>query len=166
MTETDPFNAMWHRADRPQMFSPDLIRSDYNAMLTEIQRLREERGADADKPRASYLSPSDFHRLDWACRPIAAAFDAPVYLVGSVLRTAGYRDVDLRLILPDDDERFTSPIRLVINIALSDLIAKTAGLARPIDFQIQSTTEANAEDGARNPLGITSDAARRAGRLP
>jgi hypothetical protein len=116
--------------------------------------------------RASYLSPPDFHRLDWACRPIAAAFGAPVYLVGSVLRTDAYRDIDLRLILPDDDERFTGPLRLVMNIAVSDLIAKTAGLSRPIDFQIQSMTEADAEDGARNPLGIPSDAARRAGRLP
>jgi hypothetical protein len=173
MTETDPFNAMWHRADRPHMFAPDVISSDYNAMLTEIRRLRDEneelsaeREASVEKAHASYLSPPDFHRLDWACRPITAAFDAPVYLVGSVLRTPEYRDIDLRLILPDDDERFTGPLRLVINIAVSDLIAKTAGLARPIDFQIQTMTEADAEDGARNPLGVTSGAARRAGRLP
>ncbi|MFE6866033.1 hypothetical protein ACFVFS_05715 [Kitasatospora sp. NPDC057692] len=107
--------------------------------------------------RASYLSPPDFHRLDWACRPVTAAFGRPVYLVGSVLRTASYRDIDLRLILADDDVMiFTEPMRLLINIALSDLIAKTAGLPTPIDFQIQSMAEADAEAGTRNPLGISN----------
>jgi hypothetical protein len=118
--------------------------------------------------RASYLSPPDFHRLDWACRTITTAFGAPVYLVGSALTRADYRDIDLRLILNDDQAaQYPPPLRLVLNIALSDLIAKTAGLARPIDFQIQSMTEANVpEHGARNPLGHVGDAARRAGRLP
>lgn len=118
--------------------------------------------------RASYLSPPDFHRLDWACRTITAAFDgAPVYLVGSALTRPDYRDIDLRLILPDDQAaQYPPPLRLVLNIALSDLIAKCSGLPRPIDFQIQSQTEANAEPGGRNPLGHVSAPARRAGRLP
>jgi hypothetical protein len=117
--------------------------------------------------RASFLSPPDFHRLDWACRTITAAFGTPVYLVGSALTRADYRDIDLRLILDDEQAaQYPPPLRLVLNIALSDLIAKTAGVARPIDFQIQSMTEANAEDGARNPLGMVGDAARRGGRLP
>lgn len=118
-----------------------------------------------DRPaaRACYLSPPDFHRLDWACRPVTAAFGSPVYLVGSALRTAAYRDVDLRLILPDDEAAsFTGPVRLLLNIALSDLIAKAAGVPAPVDFQIQSMTEANVpEHGARNPLGITIPAAGR-----
>lgn len=106
--------------------------------------------------RASYLSPPDFHRLDWAVRPIATAFDRPVYLVGSVLRTADYRDVDLRLILNDDQAAiYPAPVRLLLNIALSDLIARAAGLGRPVDFQIQSQAEADAEPGDRNPLGLT-----------
>lgn len=46
-------------------------------------------------------------------------------------------------------------IRLLLNIALSDLIAKMANAPAPIDFQIQSMTEANVpEHGMRNPLGI------------
>jgi hypothetical protein len=107
--------------------------------------------------RTCYLSPPDFHRLDWACRPITAAFGCPVYLVGSALRTAAYRDVDLRLILPDDEAApFSGRIGLLLSIALSDLIAKAAGVPAPVDFQIQSMTEANAEQGARNPLGIPS----------
>lgn len=36
--------------------------------------------------RASHLSPPDFHRLNWACRPIHDAYNDPPYLVGSVLR--------------------------------------------------------------------------------
>lgn len=105
--------------------------------------------------RAYYLSPPDFHRLDWACRPIAAAYGTPVYLVGSVTRTAAYRDIDLRLILPDEDvATMPDQVRLLTNIALSDLIARAANAPAPVDFQIQSMTEANVpEHGARNPIG-------------
>lgn len=46
-------------------------------------------------------------------------------------------------------------VRLLLDIALSDLIARAAGLPWPIDFQIQSMTEANVpEHGMRNPLGV------------
>lgn len=120
--------------------------------------------------RASYLSPPDFQRLNWSCRPIADAFGEPVYLVGSVLTKPNFRDIDLRLILDDqtfnhmfrhevrleyDGQLAVGPVRFLLNIAISDLIAKTAGLSWPIDFQIQSIGEANApENLLRNPLGI------------
>lgn len=120
--------------------------------------------------RASFLSPPDFHRLDWACQPIRKAFGTPPYLVGSVLTRPDFRDVDLRLILADEvveklfgldgawgTEENPTPhgLRLLLDIALSDLIAKAAGLPWPIDFQIQSMTEANVpEHGARNPMGV------------
>lgn len=108
--------------------------------------------------RAYYLSPPDFHRLDWACTPIRRAFNTPPYLVGSVLQRADYRDIDIRLILDDEVvERMFSEhpqTRLLINIALSDLITKTAGQTRPIDFQIQSQSEADEFGGERNPLGM------------
>jgi hypothetical protein len=122
---------------------------------------------------ASYLSPPDFHRLNWACVPIRRAFKEPPYLVGSVLTRPDFRDIDIRLILNDDVvERILagpfgvhgSPepgaVRLLLNIALSDLIAKAANAPAPIDFQIQSMTEANVpEHGMRNPLGIDRGAA-------
>lgn len=108
--------------------------------------------------RASYLSPPDFLRLDWACAPIRSAFGTPPYLVGSVLTRPDYRDIDIRLILDDEQAQRMFPtdgVRLLFNVALSDLIAKAAGVHAPIDFQIQSMTEANVpEHGARNPLGI------------
>jgi transcriptional regulator with XRE-family HTH domain len=116
-------------------------------------------GSAAPRRRATYLSPPDFRRLDWACRPIADAFDKPPYLVGSVLTRPDFRDVDLRLILPD--ERVAAldggdpKVRLLLNIALSDFVARAANLPAPVDFQIQSVTEANVpEHGGRNPLGI------------
>jgi len=116
---------------------------------------------------ASYLSPPDMHRLNWACRPVRYAFDATPYLVGSVLLRPDFRDIDVRLILADDvvDRMFghgarrdpnepPEAVRLLLNVALSDLIARAANLPWPIDFQIQSMTEANVpEHGPRNPLG-------------
>lgn len=107
--------------------------------------------------RATYLSPPDLYRLDWACRPIRLAFDTPPYLVGSALERVDYRDIDLRLIL--DDDRFaelvggSGDLRLLLNIALSGLITSTAGQRAPIDFQIQSMSEANAIPGKRVPMG-------------
>lgn len=123
---------------------------------------------------ASYLSPPDMHRLDWACRPVYDAFGSPPYLVGSVLTRPDFRDIDLRLILPDADvdrlcsigtnmadRTLGSAVRLLLNIAISDLIAKAANLSWPIDFQIQSMTEANVpEHGQRNPMGIRWDHTR------
>ncbi|MFD5245041.1 hypothetical protein ACFWIW_10880 [Amycolatopsis sp. NPDC058340] len=115
----------------------------------------------ADRKRANYLSPPDLYRLDWACRPIVDAFDRPVYLVGSVYARADYRDVDLRLIL--DDTVYARMVLsdawlLLTNIAYSDLIAKAANLPVPVDFQIQSMTEANVpEHGHREPIGIRWD---------
>lgn len=107
--------------------------------------------------RATYLSPPDLYRLDWACRPIRLAFNTPPYLVGSALDCVDFRDIDLRLIL--DDDRFSDlvggsgDLRLLLNIALSGLIASAAGQRAPIDFQIQSMSEANAIPGKRVPMG-------------
>jgi hypothetical protein len=117
---------------------------------------------------ASYLSPPDFHRLNWACQPIRAAFGSPPYLVGSVLTRPDYRDIDLRMILDDQvyDSMFgevdallvnrkPSASLLLLNIAVSDLISKAANPPVPIDFQFQSMTEANVpEHGMRNPMGM------------
>lgn len=106
---------------------------------------------------ASYLSPPDFHRLNWACVPVYEAFGNPPYLVGSALTRPDYRDVDLRLILDDDRciELFRdSPrLQLFLGCAISDWLARMTGL--PVDFQIQSMTEANVpEHGPRNPMGM------------
>lgn len=41
-------NAMWHRADRPHLFAPELIRRDYETLLTEVTRLRAEHDDQPD----------------------------------------------------------------------------------------------------------------------
>jgi hypothetical protein len=123
---------------------------------------------------ASYLSPPDFHRLNWACRPIREAFGGPPYLVGSVLTRPDYRDIDLRLILDDDvfeamfgehDGLITTrkaTALLLLNIAVSDLIQRAANPPAPIDFQFQSMTQANVPDhGMRNPMGMPWMSAQR-----
>lgn len=120
-----------------------------------------------DKPQvrvASYLSPHQLRRLDLACAPVRAAWpDHGPYLVGSVLKRADYRDVDVRVILVDEqwdamfpdatvdpsdggghaDARWT-----VLCAALSEWISAVSGL--PVDFQIQRMTEANAAYSSKN----------------
>lgn len=72
------------------------------------------------------------------------------YHVGSSLTTKDWRDVDVRLILPDDEftERFgihqgaaVNPKLAAITLAFSALGKAMTGL--PIDFQIQPQTWAN-----------------------
>lgn len=84
-----------------------------------------------------------------------------VYLVGSVLERADFRDVDVRIMLPDAHyDRLEADIDLAsLHLALSLWGQKVTGL--PIDCQVQRTTDANDEfDGVRNPLGSVSSAAR------
>lgn len=87
-------------------------------------------------------------------------------MVGSALTRPDFRDLDLRLILDDSvvtamfgsfhGEGGMQPARLLLNIALSDLIARSANAPAPIDFQIQSMSEANVpeHDGIRCPMGV------------
>jgi hypothetical protein len=82
------------------------------------------------------------------------------YHVGSSLSSKGWRDVDVRLILDDDEfaERFgpdrsaeTNPKLGAITLAFSVLGQQMTGL--PIDFQIQPQTWANEKyPGPRSAL--------------
>lgn len=95
------------------------------------------------------------------------AFGHHAYHVGSSLHGKTWRDVDVRLILPDDEfdalfpgYRFGNQTDAkwgLLCAALSTLGAQQTGL--PIDFQIQSMTEANTRFGdfavtPRNPLHL------------
>jgi len=113
------------------------------------------------KHRATYLSPTEMFNLDHACRSISQAYGYCLYHVGSSLRVADYRDVDIRCILSDEDflKMFPQPkpvsdqTRLhLLNTALSEWLRARTGL--PIDFQFQPATEANRYNGARNAIGI------------
>lgn len=92
---------------------------------------------------------------------IADAFGDCPYHVGSSATSKNWRDVDVRLIL--DDDRFAALFPgfaaahhidawwLLFCAAMSELGRARTGL--PIDFQVQSMTEANEKySGIRNPL--------------
>jgi hypothetical protein len=86
---------------------------------------------------------------------VTAAFGHTPYQVGSSLtEKAVYRDVDVRLILPDDeyDAKWDLPtVRWMHEMAWTALGEKLTRL--PIDFQIQRETDANAEfEGPRSAL--------------
>jgi hypothetical protein len=84
-----------------------------------------------------------------------------VYHVGSSLFSKDWRDVDVRLILPDDEfaQRFgqvhsaeANPKLAAITLAFAALGRDMTGL--PIDFQIQAMTHANEKyPGNRSWLG-------------
>ena len=116
--------------------------------------------------RNMYLTCEELWMLSNACRPIQDAFGGHiVWIVGSVLTHDNWRDVDLRVILPDDEYlRIFKPIvndvdgtrvglldqfRMLIQTSISATIRQMTGL--PIDFQVQSQTEANQYNGKRNP---------------
>lgn len=114
--------------------------------------------------RLSYLTVSEFYRLVQAVQPVNRAFDGMSYLVGSCTRRPDFRDVDIRMIVPDEkfealfptvefDPHLDAHWKLV-NMAVSDWIDASAHLSKPVDFQIQSMTEANRDypEGTRNPL--------------
>ncbi len=96
---------------------------------------------------------------------IFLAFGEPPYQVGSSLTAKQWRDVDVRLILADEKyaamgfgdpkNPHESPRWVAFVLAFSALGKQMTGL--PIDFQIQSQTEANdnpANDGVRSALII------------
>ena len=113
--------------------------------------------------KGCYLSTLELHELDEACAPFLSAFGEHPYLVGSASQRPDFRDVDVRLILPDAEfdalfagrEGFWA---LLSRLGSTYLRART-GLT--IDFQIQRQSEANEKYGnlgktPRNPLGSRS----------
>ena len=107
------------------------------------------------KRRLSFLTTADFARLNYACVIVTEALGQHPYLVGSVNSKTGWRDVDVRSILPDDefDARFPEQGQWGLFCwGVSELLSKMTGL--PVDFQVQRQSEANAKyDGPRNPIG-------------
>lgn len=112
--------------------------------------------------------PAALH-LDAYAREVNDAFGHIPYLVGTAAQGKRWRDVDIRLILPDDefDRLFpdaTHPggrhkipgnaLWALMCTALSDLARSRTGL--PVDFQIQRQSEANRKypNGPRIPLGL------------
>lgn len=106
--------------------------------------------------------PAVLHLDAWA-REIEAAFGHLPYLVGSAGRGKSWRDVDVRLMLPDDEFDLLFPEHpqphrcdgkwALLCAAISEHGKLRTGL--PIDFQIQRATDANRlYPGIRHALGI------------
>lgn len=113
--------------------------------------------------RSNWVGAPDFFNLDQACRTIVAAFGPHVYQVGSSLERRDFRDVDVRVILPDEeyDKLFPGKFKAqhmnalwsLLSSAVSMYLSQHSGL--PVDFQIQRQSWANEEfDGPRNALGL------------
>ena len=110
--------------------------------------------------RAHYLPINQFTLLDHACMAVMAAFDHPPYHVGSSTQRPDWRDVDVRLMLPDEEYDALFAEKLpefwsLICLAITEYLSRVSGL--PVDFQIQRMTDANREYRGhfRNPLGLT-----------
>lgn len=118
--------------------------------------------ADAPKSYGNHLINSQRVLLeDWAIH-LRRMWGTP-YLVGSVLTTKDYRDVDVRVMLDQDewDALFPSlmncssrdPKWSGICTAVSIWGQKVTGL--PIDFQLQPADKANEQhSGRRHALGL------------
>ena len=109
-----------------------------------------------DAPAASrscYLTTYDLHRLDLAVAPLRR-YCTSIYLVGTVLTSPDFRDVDVRMILDDewfDAEFSNAALWQVFCLAVTEWLRSVTGL--PIDFQVQRQSEANAKHpGVRNHL--------------
>lgn len=114
--------------------------------------------------RANYVGAPHFYNLNQACALINRAFPQGMcYLVGSSLTKKDYRDVDVRLMLPDEeyDRVFGSgdwanPFWSLLCTSLSLWLRQQTDL--PVDFQIQRQTQANEmHDGKRSAVGIFLD---------
>lgn len=103
--------------------------------------------------RATYLTTYDLHRLDIAVTPLRRLCPS-IYLVGTVLTSADWRDVDVRMIMADDefDASFANALLWeAFCLGATAWLRSQTGL--PIDFQVQRMTEANEKhQGIRNHL--------------
>ena len=115
--------------------------------------------------RADYIPAPHKFNLNMACRALAEAFGPHIFLVGSAHEKRDYRDVDVRVMLPDEDwERLfpgldpgraqLDPLWSIMCAAISLYLSQHSDL--PVDFQIQQRTKANEEypKEKRGPLGL------------
>lgn len=125
----------------------------------------------APRHKGMYIGAPACFALEEAIRPVCEAFKAydeagGCYIVGSALERQDWRDVDVRLLMPDAvfAREFPGAGRhwehnsrwLLLTIAISEYLSKRTGL--PIDFQFQPQTRANElHKGRRNAIGLRFD---------
>jgi hypothetical protein len=127
-----------------------------------------ERTVDSEQraPRVNYIGAPEFYNLNAACLLVTEAFHSlslGTFHVGSSITRRDYRDVDVRVIMPDADfERmfaakrggWSNALWSLMCVSISAWLKERTGL--PIDFQIQSMSEANGDYPGchRNALGL------------
>jgi len=114
--------------------------------------------------RITYLNRPQLIALDIACAPLDQAFEEGVYLVGSCITRADYRDVDVRVLLSGKEWRgmfgeldpsapWLSARWEITCIAFSKLIGDQTSL--PVELQFQEVDAANTDhSGKRIALGV------------
>lgn len=109
----------------------------------------------------TYAGAPGIFLLNQACIAVRLAF-GPVYQVGSSVRGKAWRDVDVRAVVPDvrfkelfpgiGDTPSDHPAWSVTCTGITLWLCQASGL--PVDFQIQSQSRADLEDGRRVELGV------------
>lgn len=131
------------------------------------------RADEPPKPRAKgvYIGAPSCFALELACKQVHDAFAkdcefGEIYLVGSALQRADWRDVDLRFMMDDEAFKALFPRALLVNacwefdprwllmtVTISEWMKKSTAL--PIDFQFQPMTFANERHkGPRSAIGL------------
>lgn len=126
----------------------------------------------APRRKACYVGAPAHFALELACQHLYDAFcktkgPSGIYLVGSCLERPDFRDVDVRLMLPDDEFRKLfprvahlsnaswemDPRWIIMTTTISRWLREQTGL--PIDFQFQPMSFANKHhSGRRNSMGM------------
>ena len=104
--------------------------------------------------RGSFLGFPAHDALSQACQFVGQALDETCYLVGSVLETRDYRDVDVRVIM--DDDKFIAlfgrdpglnAFWSLLSVSISEYLRRRTDLA--VDFQIQRRSRVKDDDWAK-----------------
>ena len=109
--------------------------------------------------RVTYLQLTEMRLLQAWGREVSEMFRGHMpYLVGSATTSPDYRDVDVRLMLPD---AHYAKLKKRVNIQMLGLTVALWGqrvTGLPIDFQIQQRTAANEKYSLpRHPLAMPRD---------
>lgn len=128
----------------------------------------EETSPTPKRKKGVHVGAPACFALELACQHLHDAFCSDsgysgLYLVGSALERPDWRDIDVRLMMPDDEFAALFPDAgthwefdrrwLVMTTAISAWLSAQTGLS--VDFQFQPAMHANElHKGPRNALGL------------
>jgi len=104
--------------------------------------------------RSHYLTTVEWFNLNTNLDLPCKCLGIGIYLVGSALKTRNFRDVDLRCIPYEEDEKFFEhPVGTFLQVTIGEWLSNRTGLT--IDFQFQTMKEAQKFDGDRIAMGMS-----------